>query len=58
MIDVFGVNILKVYQVVEQVGLMMVGMLCGLYYIWDEVIGIIDCVQVILLVEVYQLEGF
>lgn len=58
MIVVFGVNILKVYQVVEQVGLVMVGMFCGLYYIWDEVVGILDCVQVILLVEVYQFKGF
>jgi effector-binding domain-containing protein/uncharacterized protein YndB with AHSA1/START domain len=58
MTDVFDTNTPKVYQAVEQAGLTMVGMPCGLYYTWDEATGTTDCAQAIPLAEAHRLEGF
>jgi effector-binding domain-containing protein/uncharacterized protein YndB with AHSA1/START domain len=58
MTAVFGANTPKVYQAVEQAGLAMAGMPCGLYYTWDEAAGTSDCAQAIPLAEAHQLKGF
>lgn len=58
MTAVFGANTPKVYQAVEQAGLAMAGMPCGLYYTWDEAAGTSDCAQAIPLAEAHELKGF
>ncbi len=56
--SVFSTNAPKVHQAVEQAGLTMAGMPCGLYYTWDEATGTTDCAQAIPLAQAHRLEGF
>ncbi len=55
---VYARNLPKVYQAVQQHGLEMAGMPCGLYFTWDESKGETDAAQAIPVATPKAIDGF